>query len=138
MDAYRQLLDHDIKPSQQRIALMDFLLMNPIHPTAEEVYSRLCKKMPTLSKTTVYNTLKLFVQRGAAQMLTIDERNACFDANTAPHAHFLCKECTRIYDLHEIGNVWSKVPGKVDGCQVDEIQLYYRGICEKCIRKQKK
>ena len=51
------------------------------------------------SKTTVYNTLKLFVEHGAALMLTIDEKNACFDSETSLHAHFLCKKCGKIYDL---------------------------------------
>ncbi len=31
--------------------------------------------------------------------MTIDERNTCYDADTTPHAHFLCKRCGKIYDL---------------------------------------
>lgn len=133
MNAYHYLLVHDIKPSQQRIALMNFLLENRIHPTAEEVYSRLSPDMPTLSKTTVHNTLKLFVQKGAAQMLTIDERNVCFDADTTPHAHFLCTQCTSVYDLHELKPCLSTIPSKIEGFQVNAVQLYYRGICKSCL-----
>ncbi|KAA6327046.1 hypothetical protein EZS27_023930, partial [termite gut metagenome] len=32
-------------------------------------------------------------------MLTIDEKNVCFDADILPHAHFLCKKCGKIYDV---------------------------------------
>lgn len=32
-------------------------------------------------------------------MLTIDEKNACFDGDTSLHAHFLCKKCGKIFDL---------------------------------------
>ncbi len=138
MSTYEYLLTHEIKPSQQRICLMEFLLKHRIHPTAEEVYSRLSPSMPTLSKTTVYNTLKLFVQKGAAQMLTIDERNACFDADITKHAHFLCKECGKVYDLHEVPSHWQQLPEDTLGHLIDEVQLYYRGTCRKCAEKQAK
>lgn len=74
MTAYEYLLNHHIKPSVQRIAIMDYLLKHKTHPCIDEIYTTLCKEIPTLSKTTVYNTLKLFVEQGAAKMLTIDEK----------------------------------------------------------------
>ena len=88
MTAYEYLLSYHIKPSVQRIAIMDYLLNHKTHPCIDEIYTALCKEIPTLSKTTVYNTLKLFVEHGAAKMLTIDEKNACFDGDVHPHAHF--------------------------------------------------
>lgn len=138
MRAYTHLMEHHIKPSQQRIALMDFLLENRIHPTVDEIYTRLSPTMPTLSKTTVYNTLKLFVQRGAAQMLTIDERNVCFDADTSAHAHFLCKVCGKIRDLHEINPQWKSTPDELHGYEVEEVHLYMRGCCKECMKRQNK
>ena len=83
----------------QRIAIMEYLMDNPIHPSADDIYTALSPSMPTLSKTTVYNTLKLFSEQGAALMLTIDEKNTNFDADTSVHSHFLCKRCGHIYDL---------------------------------------
>lgn len=56
MTAYEYLLDHQIKPSVQRIAIMDYLLKHKTHPCIDEIYTALCKEIPTLSKTTVYNT----------------------------------------------------------------------------------
>ena len=81
---------HGIKPSLQRMAVMTYLIEHRTHPTADEIYTALHPSIPTLSKTTVYNTLKLLTEKGAALQLTIDERNCCFDADTSPHAHFLC------------------------------------------------
>ena len=43
----------------QRIAIMEYLMEHPIHPSADDIYTALSPSMPTLSKTTVYNTLKL-------------------------------------------------------------------------------
>ena len=76
----------------QRIAIMQYLMEHPIHPSADDIYTALSPSMPTLSKTTVYNTLKLFSEQGAAQMLTIDEKNTNFDADTSIHSHFFDDE----------------------------------------------
>ena len=63
------LLERDIKPSVQRIAVMTYLLEHRTHPTVDEIYLELQDKIPTLSKTTIYNTLKLFVEKKAIIML---------------------------------------------------------------------
>ena len=61
MDAYELLVQYQIKPSVQRLAVMKFLIKRRNYPTAEDIYTALYPQIPTLSKTTVYNTLKLFV-----------------------------------------------------------------------------
>mgnify|MGYP001685632591 CR=1 FL=1 len=76
-------MDHGIRPSTQRIAIMQFLLDNHTHPTAEEIHLKLLPKIPSLSKTTVYNTMKLFIRKGVAIMIDIDGRNARFDGDVS-------------------------------------------------------
>ena len=123
MDVVKRLQNHNIKPSVQRIAIMNYLIEHRTHPTVDEIYTALSPSIPTLSKTTVYNTLKLLSEQGAAQTLTIDERNTCYDADTSPHGHFLCKRCGKIYDM--------------DGHDVQEIHYYYKGICKHCIEEER-
>lgn len=132
MNVYEYLLSYNIKPSVQRIAIMDYLLKHRTHPCIDEIYMALCQEIPTLSKTTVYNTLKLFVEHGAAKMLTIDERNACFDADMTTHAHFQCKICGKIYDIpmDESASEINKL--KEQGFAVEEAHRYYKGICPNC------
>jgi len=134
MKPYERLLDHNIKPSVQRIAIMQYLMEYPVHPSADDIYTALSPSMPTLSKTTVYNTLKLFSEQGAAQMLTIDEKNTNFDADTSLHSHFLCKCCGHIYDLQcpeAVKDVESME------MEVAEVHYYYKGICKNCLSKDK-
>ena len=137
MSAYDRLLEYRIKPSVQRIAIMDYLMSHHTHPTADEIYLALSPSMPTLSKTTVYNTLRLFAEQGAALMLTIDDRNANFDGKTEAHAHFFCKRCGRIYDVacsQWVGE--AEKAAELDGCSVSEVHYYYKGICKNCLEKQ--
>ena len=132
MKTYDYLLSFNIKPSVQRLAIMDYLLTHRTHPSVEEIYLALCGDIPTLSKTTVYNTLKLFVEHGAAQMLTIDERNACFDGDISLHAHFLCKKCSKIFDLPAPVADEQVKKMENDGFQMEEVHYYYRGTCPSC------
>ena len=62
--SYEQLTLHGVKPSVQRLAVMEYLLTHRTHPTVDEIYRALVSKIPTLSQATVYNTLKLFVSHG--------------------------------------------------------------------------
>ena len=39
MKPYERLLEHNIKPSMQRIAIMEYLMNHPIHPSADDIYT---------------------------------------------------------------------------------------------------
>lgn len=132
MNIFDCFIKFSIKPSVQRMAIMEYLVQNKTHPTVEEIYIALSSVIPTLSKTTVYNTLKLFTEQGAIQMLTIDERNVCFDAVIDPHPHFLCKKCGTVYDIEDTAfHNYNKLHTQ-EGHIVDEIHFYYKGICNNC------
>jgi len=135
MDAYHKLITFKIKPSVQRIAIMDYLLTHRTHPSVDEVYTSLCEAMPTLSRTTVYNTLELLSESGAALMLTIDEGKVCFDGDTSPHAHFLCRKCGKIYDLPVESTIKEVMGLSPDGHVIDEVHYYYKGPCKNCLAK---
>lgn len=129
------LEEHSVKPSMQRIKIMEYLMEHRTHPNVDEIHSALSPQLPTLSKTTVYNTLKLFVNQRAAMMLTIDDKNICFDADTSLHAHFLCTECGKVYDLPFQGEPDILGTTTLNGNLVKEIHQYYRGICKNCLKK---
>lgn len=130
--AIAQLTAHHIKPSAQRIAIMEYLLSHRTHPTVDTIYNDLVDTMPTLSRTTVYNTLRLLGENNAILELTIDKRTAHYDGDTSPHSHFQCKRCGRIIDIPL---------QKVDVEQtehdfvIQETEVYYRGYCRECMGK---
>lgn len=128
-------MERGIRPSMQRLAIMDYLINHPIHPTIDDVYQALSNKVPTLSRTTVYNTLRMLSENQAAQMITINEHRVCYDGNVESHVHFYCKKCGKIIDL--FGEQAPKLEGEktVEGNIIQEEQLYYKGICAKCAKK---
>lgn len=138
MNVVERLQAHNIRPSVQRISIMDYLMAHRTHPTVDEIYTALAPGIPTLSKTTVYNTLKLLSEHGAVQTLTIDERNTCYDADTTPHAHFLCKCCERIYDVKcKDPHLTADDFIEADGHEIQEVHYYYKGICKQCATEKR-
>lgn len=133
METYNKLVSFEIHPSVQRIAIMNYLLNHRTHPSVEVVYSDLNEKLPTLSKTTVYNTLKLLAEHGAALMLTIDENKVCFDGDTSPHAHFICNKCGKIYDMPMPPTVENGTQMESNDHVITERHYYYKGICKNCL-----
>ena len=132
-DAYQRLVACGLRPSMQRLAIMKYLLDHATHPTVEDVYNGLIKKIPSLSKTTLYNTLRLFSEHKAAQMLTIDDHRVCYDGDLRPHVHFFCKKCGRVIDLFDVPAPSPDAVTAIDGNRVDDVQLYYRGVCSRCL-----
>lgn len=130
-DTHDYLLKHSIKPSVQRTAIMGFLLENRTHPTVDEIYVALNPVMPTLSKTTVYNTLALFAERGAVRVLTIDDRNTRYDVEVSAHAHFMCRSCGKVYDLFNVRPEVFELP-KSEGFTIENAEISYTGVCAKC------
>ena len=131
----KYLVAHDVKPSIQRIAVMNYLLNNLTHPTVDEIYTNLSPNMPTLSRTTVYSTLKLLAEKGAVTQLTIDEKNVRYDSCTDPHAHFICLGCGCVHDVAPI--YLDKVNlGKYKNLRIVETQVYYKGYCPECDKRR--
>lgn len=133
MDTIKQhLQDHNVKPSLQRMAIMKYLLENRTHPTADRIFNDLYPQIPTLSKTTVYNTLKLLCDHGAVTIINIDEKNVRYDGDTSPHAHFRCKGCGCVHDIQLEPNS-SIYRDSVGDFTILDVQVYYKGYCKECL-----
>lgn len=127
------LRSHGIKPSFQRIKVFNYLLKYRNHPTVDMIYQELVNEIPTLSKTTVYNTLKLFVDKGITLLITIEEGQARFDADTSLHGHFKCEQCNLVYDF-DIQFENMKIT-EIENFQINENHVYFKGICKDCLKK---
>ena len=133
-EARSHLIEFQVKPSAQRLAIMKYLMEHATHPTVDTIYNDLHESMPTLSKTTIYNTLKLLVEAGVVKTIHIEEKNIRYDANLSRHAHFRCKNCKCIYDLPipESDTIYVEGIGELE---IDEVHLYYMGYCKNCSQK---
>ncbi len=130
------LKGHGIKPSYQRIRIFEYLLRHKNHPTVDAIYQELAKEIPTLSRTTVYNTMKLFMEKKIVQLISIEDTETRYDADTSAHGHFKCTVCGEIFDVH-VDLTDMSVEG-LDQFRVDETHLYFKGVCDDCFDEKNK
>ena len=119
-----------VKPSALRLQIYDYLDTHRTHPTVEEIFSSLSEKYPTLSKTTVYNTVKLLAENDIIKAIAIEGFRTRYDANAAFHAHFLCRKCGMVYDIFDV-----KEPNfPENGFTAETTDVYYSGSCKNCLK----
>ncbi|MFO7890501.1 MAG: transcriptional repressor [bacterium] len=137
MITYKKVLQEaGVTPSMQRIKILEYLNNNRIHPSADTIYQALKKDMPTLSKTTVYNTLKTLVEHNILKELSLFEQEIRYEYNQNQHIHFKCIECKRVYDIDKKYKCYKNEI--IEGHKVLDHQVVLKGICKHCLNKRKK
>ncbi len=130
IDIPTYLTEHGIKASYQRIRILKYFQEHMTHPTVNDIYEELLAEIPTLSKTTVYNTLNLFVEKNILDVILIEENEARYDWAMQTHGHFKCVKCGQVFDL-EVNLDASSIPG-LGGYEIKEQHVYIKGVCLKC------
>lgn len=119
-----------IRPSAQRIAVFSVVANTRCHPSAEEVYTMLCERFPSLSRTTVYNSLHTLTEAGLLRELEIETGNMRYDLAPQPrHSHFICRKCGRIFDMGMPSLIEKEAS---EGFEVEDIDVYFKGLCPQC------
>ncbi|MDD5601033.1 MAG: Fur family transcriptional regulator [Actinomycetota bacterium] len=129
-DLVEILKGKNIKPSYQRVKILEYLVMRKNHPTVDKIFKDLVKEIPTLSRATVYNTLDLFKRSELARVVTIEDNETRYDAEVSVHGHFKCENCGNIFDFPvDEKALCSEILGDF---MITEKNVYFKGICPKC------
>ncbi len=126
-----KLANKKTHPSIHRIKVLGYLIKNPCPPAVDQIFRALQIEISTLSKTTVYNILNLFLEAGPVMVLTIEDNKTRCDIITKTHGHFKCEECATISDFNTaIGSI---VTEELSGFKVIDSKVCLKGICPKCL-----
>lgn len=128
----KELLKKKVKLSYQRLKVLEYLTRNQCHPTVDQIFTNLHKDIPPLSKTTVYNTLRILTDAGLARIITIEDNEARYDIEVTNHGHFKCKSCSTIYNFNIDIDVMDSEDLK--SFRINEKNLYFKGICPDCLK----
>ena len=136
---FRELCaDHGLAATHQRQVLYDVMRTMPGHPSPEEVYARVKKRIPAISLATVYKNIHLFVERGVLKEVSMHHGSLRVELNSHQHHHMVCSHCKAIADIEEkdLGMLPAlrRLPG---GFQVERYAIDAIGICAAC-RKTKR
>ena len=131
-DLKQELKIKNINLSYQRLKVLEYLSQNQCHPTVEQIYTDLQKDIHTLSKTTVYNTLRILVDAGIVRVITIEDNETRYDIEVENHGHFKCESCGTIYNFSI--DIDSLTSVDLDNFRISDKNVYFKGICPRCFR----
>ena len=142
MKSFEMLLEQfrqkGLRITPQRRVILELLAGDDSHPTAEQVYQRTLARMPDVSRTTVYNTIRELVDLGElTPVLDLDEGSQRYDTNNEMHHHLFCVECRKLIDIdREFGGL-NLTPEETSGYRILSRQVTFYGICPDCQAKEK-
>lgn len=121
--------------TRQRLAVFEYLDEVSHHPTAEEVFRSVRRRLPKISLATVYKNLESLVACGAATKFSYGDGAARYDIRTDHHYHTRCLKCGRVADMEPAGgDDWLKAIKPAGGFRVQDYRLELLGHCKTCAR----
>jgi Fe2+ or Zn2+ uptake regulation protein len=129
-----RLREKGLRVTQQRVAVLEYLLTTPSHPTAEEVGSAVNRAVPTASRASVYNVLHSLKESGLIEELVLDDAVARYDANLDRHHHFICRACGAVEDVPFETFREAPRPRLAEGHIVEDYTVTMRGVCPGCAK----
>ena len=120
------------RATSQRIAIADYVLNSKKHPSAETIYEEVKQVFPTLSISTVYNTIHLLKDLYLVNELAFHD-NTRYDPNTEIHVNLVCERCQEITDLEDPElEEFIKYATERKGFTVTGYRLDVYGLCRNC------
>jgi len=128
------MLPEHLRMTKQRQMILEELRKLKTHPTADDMYQILRKKMPRISLGTVYRNLEILSQSGVIQRLDVGGSQKRFDGNAKNHYHVRCIKCSRIDDLEiELNDALEKAAKGATSFKVLRHSLEFMGLCPTCL-----
>ncbi len=127
-----------LRLTHQRIMIYNAIMEAKDHPSAEVLYERLKKEVPTISLDTVYRTLSTLEQLGLIRRVQVFDYIR-FEPDLSRHHHFVCKVCKKIIDFTWPEFDRMSLPKDLaDYGKVVDHLVEIRGICKECLERDKR
>ena len=124
--------------TKQRQVILEELKKTRSHPTADELYQMVRKRIPNISLGTVYRNLEILANCGLIKKLEAAGSQKRFDANVDEHQHVRCVECGRVDDLYcDSVNPLECVMRQQCDYEIYDYRLEFLGLCPECRAKRK-
>ena len=125
-DIARRLRAAGIPVTVQRLAIAGILFRQPVHVTAEQLLRQIKLVGPGTSRATIYNSLKLFVEKGLVKELVVDPERVVFDSNLQPHHHLYDTDTGELTDVPFETMQVVGLPTLPPGAQLQQIDVIVR------------
>jgi Fur family peroxide stress response transcriptional regulator len=126
-DIKNKILSKGLKATVQRIYVYKALLESREHPTAEDVFKAVSSSLPTISLSTIYNTLETLYEHSLINKVQTENGIVRYDAYTETHHHIYTENGEIIGDYYDpeldkiLNDYFSQK--KINDLEIKEIKL---------------
>jgi Fe2+ or Zn2+ uptake regulation protein len=122
-----------MRSSNTRYHVFKYLMEKENHPTISTIYDDLLQTFPSLSKMSIYNSIKALEEKGLVKSLTLEGNELRYDARVDFHAHFKCESCEKVFDVFVKEE---DLPDcDMDGFYIKKQDFFMSGLCPVCKKK---
>ena len=123
----------------QRRVILEALAQRVDHPTADQILEDVRRRLPEISRTTVYRVLDALVRLGMAVKICHPGASARFDPITERHHHLVCTQCERVVDIDSPALRKLPLPDTRGlAFEISDYSVHFRGLCGACSGRRKK
>ncbi len=125
----------NMRLTTQRQIILEELGKVTSHPTANEVYDMVRKRLPRIGLGTVYRNLELMADIGIILKLEVGGTQKRFDASIEPHYHIRCTSCSKVDDIAmEVQGQINLAAEKASNYIILGHHVEFSGICGECAK----
>lgn len=122
-----------IRMTNQRRAILDALKQQGNHPTADEVYKIVRRRLPRISLGTIYRNLEIMADEGLVQKFKIGQGPFYYDSELKEHYHIRCLKCEKIDDvMFSLREDLDRTASLKSHYQVLGHSIQFHGYCPGC------
>jgi Fur family transcriptional regulator, ferric uptake regulator len=123
--------------THQRVVILDAICQGRGHTTLKQILARVRHTDSSIDRSSLYRTLKLFVDVGLVFSATTDDGETWYEiARPAPHHHLVCRRCGHEQEIsHAIVHALSTTLLQQYGFEAQPVHLIFSGLCGACRSK---
>ncbi len=118
-----------LRMTKQRKVVYDVLRSKRDHPTAQMIFERTQKELPTVSLATIYNCLEALVSHDVVKQVNVDREPSRYCPNLAEHGHFHNKQTGDVIDINFKPDVnLAEFLDLPEGAVIEDLELNIKGF----------
>ena len=123
--------------THQRQVVYEAAIASRGHYSPEDIYAAVRRRIPAISLATVYNNLRLFVERGLLREVSPHASTLLVDGNLEPHHHLVCSRCKSVQDIDADFIDFKRLsPHVPHGFDLTHSVVEVFGLCRRCSAKK--
>ena len=128
---------HGLAVTHQRQVVYEAVIAAHGHYSPEDIYAAVKRRIPAISLATVYNNLRLFVERGLLREVSPHASTLLVDGNLEPHHHLVCTRCKSVQDIEADFIDFKRLsPHVPNGFDLTHPVVEVFGLCRRCRAKK--